>query len=269
MERKYYLRGLGIGIIVTAILMGVFLSGDKGMTDEEVIARAKKLGMTEAGAAVLSDTDTAEADADDPDNQDGEASQQNTPEEDLSDIEKILAEADAAGNDSQSGSETESGLPNSTVGDGTTGNSTAGDRVPDDEESGENEPDTEALGAAGPKEEPGGADSESESGEAAPEEEADAGEETDPEEGAGAEEEKPENSSAITSAQIRTISIVSGDGSYSVAKKLADAGIVLSAETFDTFLCQNGYDKKIRTGTFSIPADASDEQIARIVTGME
>ncbi len=239
MERKYYLRGLGIGIIVTAILMGVFLSADKGMTDEEVIARAKKLGMTEAGAAVLSDTDTAEADADDPDNQDVEASQQNTPEEDLSDIEKILAEADAAGNDSQSGSETESGLPNSTVGDGTTGNSTAGDRVPDDEESGENEPDTEALGAAGPKE------------------------------GAGAEEEKPENSSAITSAQIRTISIVSGDGSYSVAKKLADAGIVLSAETFDTFLCQNGYDKKIRTGTFSIPADASDEQIARIVTGME
>ncbi len=247
MERKYYLRGLGIGIIVTAILMGVFLSADKGMTDEEVIARAKKLGMTEAGAAVLSDTDTAEADANDPDNQDGEASQQNTPEEDLSDIEKILAEADAAGNDSQSGGETESGLPNSTVGNGTTGNSAAGDRVPDDEESGEDEPDTEAMGAAGPKEEPGGADSENESEEAAPE----------------------EDNSAITSAQIRTISIVSGDGSYSVAKKLADAGIVLSAETFDTFLCQNGYDKKIRTGTFSIPADASDEQIARIVTGME
>ncbi len=264
MERKYYLRGLGIGIIVTAILMGVFLSADKGMTDEEVIARAKKLGMTEAGAAVLSDTDTAEADTENSDNQDEEASQQNTPEEDLSDIEKILAEADAAGNDSQSGGETESGLPNSMVGDGTTGNSAAEDRVPDDEESGEDEPDTEAMGAAGPKEEPGGADSENESEEAAPEEETTPKGEADTE-----EEEKSGNNSAITSAQIRTISIVSGDGSYSVAKKLADAGIVLSAETFDTFLCQNGYDKKIRTGTFSIPADASDEQIARIVTGME
>lgn len=241
MERKYYLRGLGIGIIVTAILMGVFLSADKGMTDEEVIARAKKLGMIEEGTAVLSDTDTVEADADDPNSQDVETPQQDTSEEDLSDIEKILAEADAAGKDSQSGDAPQSssgpqgGEPESNQPD-----STVGDRVPDDEEAGEDEPDAETLGAANPK---GEADAE--------------------------EEEKPGNNSAITSAQIRTISIVSGDGSYSVAKKLADAGIVLSAETFDTFLCQNGYDKKIRTGTFSIPADASDEQIARIVTGME
>lgn len=256
MERKYYLRGLGIGIIVTAILMGVFLSADKGMTDEEVIARAKKLGMIEEGTAVLSDTDTAEADADDPNSQDVENSQQDTSEEDLSDIEKILAEADAAGNDSQSGDAPQSssgpqgGEPESNQPD-----STVGDRVPDDEEAGEDEPDAEALGAANPKGESGEADLEEET---TPKGEADA-----------EEEEKPGNNSAITSAQIRTISIVSGDGSYSVAKKLADAGIVLSAETFDTFLCQNGYDKKIRTGTFSIPADASDEQIARIVTGME
>ena len=73
----------------------------------------------------------------------------------------------------------------------------------------------------------------------------------------------------ITSAAVKTITVKSGDGSYTVAKKLADVGVVTSAETFDTFLCQNGYDKRLRTGTFSIPADASDEQIARIVTGAE
>ena len=47
MEKKYYFRGLGLGIIVTAVIMGIALSGGKEreMTDEEVIARAKKLGM--------------------------------------------------------------------------------------------------------------------------------------------------------------------------------------------------------------------------------
>ena len=49
MEKKYYFRGLGLGIIVTAVIMGIALSDGKKreMTDEEVIARAKELGMIE------------------------------------------------------------------------------------------------------------------------------------------------------------------------------------------------------------------------------
>ncbi len=47
MKLKYYLRGLGIGIIVTAILMGVATKGKAEMTDEEIKARAAELGMVE------------------------------------------------------------------------------------------------------------------------------------------------------------------------------------------------------------------------------
>ena len=50
MEKKYYFRGLGLGIIVTAVIMGIALSGGGKtieMTDDEVIARARELGMTE------------------------------------------------------------------------------------------------------------------------------------------------------------------------------------------------------------------------------
>ena len=47
MELKYYLRGLGLGIVVTAIIMGIVSSGSSAMTDEEIIARAKQLGMIE------------------------------------------------------------------------------------------------------------------------------------------------------------------------------------------------------------------------------
>ena len=46
MTLKYYLRGLGIGIAVTAILMGIALSGKKEtLTDEQIRERALKLGM--------------------------------------------------------------------------------------------------------------------------------------------------------------------------------------------------------------------------------
>lgn len=49
MKLKMYLRGLGIGIVVTALILGVS-GGKEEMSDAEVIARAKELGMVEAEA---------------------------------------------------------------------------------------------------------------------------------------------------------------------------------------------------------------------------
>lgn len=48
MNLKYYLRGLGIGIIVAAILMGVATNGNDRMTDAEIKERAAQLGMVES-----------------------------------------------------------------------------------------------------------------------------------------------------------------------------------------------------------------------------
>lgn len=47
MKLKYYLRGLGVGVICTAIVMGIALSGNKKetLTDAEIIERARLLGM--------------------------------------------------------------------------------------------------------------------------------------------------------------------------------------------------------------------------------
>ena len=55
----------------------------------------------------------------------------------------------------------------------------------------------------------------------------------------------------------------------SVCRKLQEAGLVASASEFDTFLCQNGYDKKLKAGDFEIPEQADPEQIARILCRME
>lgn len=46
MKLKYYLRGLGIGIIITTIVLTISYSGRKlELTDEEIIQRAEELGM--------------------------------------------------------------------------------------------------------------------------------------------------------------------------------------------------------------------------------
>ena len=56
MKLKYYLRGMGIGIILTAIVMGFALGGRRNaISDAEVIKRAKALGMVEGSAQVLTE----------------------------------------------------------------------------------------------------------------------------------------------------------------------------------------------------------------------
>ena len=55
MKLKYYLRGLGIGIIVTTVILAVsFSKKEIKMSDEEIMARAAQLGM------VMQETETTE-----------------------------------------------------------------------------------------------------------------------------------------------------------------------------------------------------------------
>lgn len=48
MKLRYYLRGVGTGILVTAIIMGIALGGQNNfMTEEQIKEKAKELGMVE------------------------------------------------------------------------------------------------------------------------------------------------------------------------------------------------------------------------------
>ena len=230
MELKYYLRGLGLGIVVTAVIMGLALSGKRTMTDEEVIARAKTLGMVEnTESMLLSDA----------------AAQEDDEAQEAEETEQV---ADPAEQEPQEAVTEEAVMEENFQADVSEGDNT-------EEEDSE---DTQAVTSA-QKSDPAEQDAEEAADAKQPETDAS---ETQTEQ-AAAETESTDNQQEVT------ITIVSGDSSYSVAKKLADAGIVLTAESYDAYLCANGYDKKLRTGTFTIPKTASDEQIARIVTGME
>ena len=63
MKLKYYLRGLGIGIIVTTIILGSCFSMQKPkMTDAQIIEKASQLGMImpEQDSVVAAETETTE-----------------------------------------------------------------------------------------------------------------------------------------------------------------------------------------------------------------
>ena len=55
MKLRYYLRGLGIGIVVTALVMGFSQRDARPLTDAEIKARAVELGMVESSSLQLAD----------------------------------------------------------------------------------------------------------------------------------------------------------------------------------------------------------------------
>ena len=219
MRLKYYLRGLGIGIVVTAVIMGVSANRPGPvMTDEQIIARAKELGMVEqegilaeiAGESVAAVDQTEEAKAEAPKQEEAKA-------------EEAKAEEAKA-------------------------------ETPEQEEAKAEAPKQEDAKAEAPKQEEVKAE--------APEQE-EAKAETPKTETADQETGKPETVQKTSSV---VVSIYPGEGSYTVSRKLAALGLVESADIYDKFLCQNGYDKKLCTGNYTITEGATADEIARILT---
>lgn len=224
MRLKYYLRGLGLGIAVTATIMSISATRNKGtMTDAQIMARARELGMVDGVLTEIPDTDadSGEAVPTDEDMPKGEG--EGAPEEttELSSDESPLVpegEAEERTDSSESGE--------------ASGNS-AGENSPGQAENGD--------GQSGRQEEkktddaPGDISS------------------------AGTSGGKVSSSSVI-------VAIYPGESSYMVSRKLATLGLVESADIYDGFLCQNGYDKKLCTGNYEIKAGATAEEIARIIT---
>ena len=193
MKLRYQMRGLGIGMIVTALLMGV--TAEKvPLSDAEIRTRAAELGMVESDSLKLTDV-------------------QNTP------VPEENHSGDEAG--------------------------------PEEGTKAEEDPDSEAEPA---QQLPG----------TQGEEDADAGSgETSGEEGTTS---GPDEAAGESSAETVTVEVEPGVTSYRICIMLEEEGLVEDAAAFDTYLCDNGYSRKIKFGTYQIPAGASEEEIAKIIT---
>lgn len=227
MKLKYYLRGLGIGMLVAALVL--ILSGNTGggMSDEAVKRRAAELGMVEKDKTVLGDIGGEAADGEMKKAETSMELPENEPSVELTeqDGEAVQAE-DAEG-------QTESRTPEA---------DTQGQTK-------EPEPETESPEQAE---------------EADAEEQALAQEiEQKAEEVVDRAEEVAENS---PSGRTVTLEVRTGDSSVSVARRAQEAGLVQSAADFDVFLCQNGFDKRISIGSYEITVGASEKEIAEIIT---
>ena len=190
MKLTYYLRGLRIGIVITAVTLSFGTKHNMPeMTDEQIKARAAELGMVEE--SLLSDVMDENAEAMSEEQSTELTTEENTEAEDKT--EEVVPEE------------------NITQEATTEENTETEDRT---------------------------------------------------------EEAVSEEQSTMEVQETETVEIVvnAGESSVSISKRLATAGLVDSAAAYDSYLCKNGYDKKICTGSHMIKKGATEEEIAKAIT---
>lgn len=201
MKLKYYLRGLGMGIIVTALIVMIFYGVKGRMSDKDVIARAEKLGMVmkETDDGTLFHTQPASSES-----ESEEATEETT--EEITETQTETAAEVSTEAPTQAPTEAPTQAP------------------------------TEAPTQA-PTEAPTQAPTEA------------------PAEG------------TVSGTEQNTYVLTISRGMYSeaVSLRLAEAGMVASAAEFNSYLENNGYAERLRTGVYNITAGMSYEEIAGMI----
>lgn len=229
MKLKYYLRGLGIGIVGTTLILSIAFYQKREMSDAEIIKRATELGMVkEYEEGVLSDTEAEkEVTTETEEQKDLQTpSLLNDQTTETAEEEAVEAEATDQKDDEQ-----------------------ASDNK-DDEQNKKDQKVEETSEKEVEKK-----DDKQEVTKAEPEKEE-----------VKTEETKTEETKKPNEGELIGITVSSGDGSNTVASKLKSAGLIEDAAAFDRFLCRNGYDKRITTGNHNIPMGADEQTIAQIIT---
>ena len=251
MNLKYYLRGLGLGILVTALILSVAGRNRRTMTDAEVKERAKELGMIE-NTVLLEKPEETESASETTANPES-ASETTANTESVSET--------TAGSDGEVQIGTDIGNNEDVSQGDLSKEETPKDNQPKEETSEEEKPQKGASQDTEPKDDTS-------------QEVSDDPERPEELSKNNTEDTQGENDEKVTSAgedQSRTdevtLTIVSGDTSYSVAKKLYELGVVPSVEQTDRFLCANGYDRTIRTGVYTIAPEETLESVAKRING--
>ena len=227
-----YLRGLGLGMIVTALVLSFGVkSENKTMTDAEVRARAKELGMVEESEK-LKDAVSKEA---------------------VNGEEAAAEVTDSANEDEPAEEVTE---PNEVKADGT-------DKS---EEPVEVKKPEAAKDDAGKPEEVTEEPVKESSPEEKVEDDKDAAEIDNKKEETKEAVRDEKKSEDDKSKKPYSLKIERGYSSDRVARILEDAGVIDNAAAFDRYLCSNGYDKRISVGLYQIPAGADYSTVAKLIT---
>ena len=239
MKIKYYLRGVGTGIVITAVLMALAAGGNKPISDDEIRARALKLGMVAA--------DNTLAGKGSQESQESQSSQSSEAAESQATKESVESQ------ESQESQSVETGESQET-------------KESQESQSSQTEETVESQESQESQESSASQSEESKESAASQSEESKESGASQSEESKESGASQPDESKESLTGEVYSLTIKKGYSSNTVAKILADAGIVESAAQYDAYLCSHGYDKRICVGVFEIPAGSSEEEIAKIIT---
>lgn len=226
MRLKYFLRGLGIGIVVTTIILAISHNAGRRMSDSEVIGRAKELGMAYTTAAQENSTESAAE----------------TTETETDTTEPVTTGQEST-TDTEAGStaETESSEASATAQETTGVRETTTQQETTTQETTIQETTTTR---------------------AAQESTAETTHEASTTE---TETTQAENESTETEASTvitYTLTIASGMSSNTVCDILKKNGIIADSGDFDRFLVSSGYADRIRVGSFEVNSGMSYDELA-------
>ena len=242
-KQRYYMRGIGVGILICALILIISrINTPADISDEEIVSRARALGMVNPGDLSLSaaeDLGNGEAAALAPDNNTGSTS-------------------DAVMDTDQSG-HTDSTADAGTDTDRNADNVSTDDAGLAADQSGDNDSTAEAGTDA---------DQNADNGSTA-----DAG--TDTDQNGNTDSTLDTVTDAGQSGDAETVPdgnsyavlvVERGNSSDVVARRLESLGVITDPVDFDKYLVANGYASRISVGTFQIPYGSDYDYIARAIT---
>lgn len=213
MKFKYMIRGLGIGVIITAAIMGAY---NRNAVADARVAVLREYGLGEE-SRLVGEIESSDENASEDVPADALTEQEVMRDEEIeSEINSVLDEAKESEQVNMAESGAETGEQSSA---GALDSSDAGAEISDVSGS-------EAASAMG---------------------DAPSGEGT-------------------ALGDVVEIVIASGDDSGTVARKLYNVGLIENASEYDAYLMQHGYDKRLSTGTKTINATDSWQEIAEKIT---
>ncbi|MCR5651928.1 MAG: endolytic transglycosylase MltG [Lachnospiraceae bacterium] len=277
MRLKHYLRGLGLGIIVSTLIVSAGKNGRAAeLSNEEIKTRARELGMVEEDEMLLSEAKSlAEkaAKADDAEKEkQKEASVEDKNDENPEKRQSQSSDSAVSGNNMMvsAGSAKKGQAENDTMmagsflgaGAGSTDTYIKARNTTDQTEVKKEEPQKEKTVEVSPQREENPKTDVSEPEIKEEQQVVTVAELESRNSDAGRAAENTQKTQAPVS-----VTIVKGESSTAVAKKLQNAGVITDAAQFDSYLCLNGFDRKLVTGSHTIPAGASARDVAEIITG--
>lgn len=244
MRLKSYLKGLGLGIFITALILSLgSKKNGNDLSDDEIRERAAKLGMVSENSMLLADAQTLA------DNAQKKA------------MASVSSENASVSSQNAKENSTAGSLPKGTVSEGSVSDNgeilyeKAEKKPLSENKTAKASEKEDAAGTAGTKK--------AEKSDTVPKDTA----------SADAENENSENKTSENktsrSSEVVNITVNSGESSISVATKMAEAGLVSDAHQFDSYLVLSGYDRRLVVGTHPIPKGSSPAEMGELLTSRQ